>query len=34
VKLRPVPFELGPVHFVGVGGIGMSAIAEIMLTTG
>jgi UDP-N-acetylmuramate--alanine ligase len=31
---RPVPFDLGPVHFVGIGGIGMSAIAEIMLRTG
>jgi UDP-N-acetylmuramate--alanine ligase len=28
---RPVPFDLGPVHFVGIGGIGMSGIAEIML---
>ena len=34
MKLRPVPFELGPVHFVGIGGIGMSAIAEIMLQIG
>jgi UDP-N-acetylmuramate--alanine ligase len=34
MKLRPVPFELGPVHFIGIGGIGMSAIAEIMLTIG
>src|SRR5579871_4159314 len=31
---RPVPFDLGPVHFVGIGGIGMSAIAEIMLRAG
>ncbi len=31
---RPVPFQLGPVHFIGIGGIGMSAIAEIMLTIG
>jgi UDP-N-acetylmuramate-alanine ligase len=28
---RPVLFDLGPVHFVGIGGIGMSGIAEIML---
>jgi UDP-N-acetylmuramate--alanine ligase len=34
MKLRPVPFKLGPVHFIGIGGIGMSAIAEIMLTIG
>ncbi len=31
---RPVPFDLGPVHFIGVGGIGMSGIAEIMLRIG
>jgi UDP-N-acetylmuramate--alanine ligase len=31
---RPVPFDIGPVHFVGIGGIGMSGIAEIMLRTG
>src|SRR5215469_917867 len=31
---RPVPFHLGPVHFVGIGGIGMSGIAEIMLKIG
>ncbi len=33
-RLRPVPFTVGPVHFVGIGGIGMSAIAEIMLRAG
>jgi len=32
--LRPTPFEIGPVHFVGIGGIGMSGIAEIMLRIG
>jgi UDP-N-acetylmuramate--alanine ligase len=31
---RPVPFDLGPIHFVGIGGIGMSGIAEIMLRLG
>ena len=31
---RPVPFDIGPVHFVGIGGIGMSGIAEIMLKIG
>jgi UDP-N-acetylmuramate--alanine ligase len=31
---RPVPFDIGPVHFIGIGGIGMSAIAEIMLKIG
>lgn len=33
-RRRPVPFELGPVHFIGIGGIGMSAIAEVMLRIG
>jgi UDP-N-acetylmuramate--alanine ligase len=33
-RRRPVPFELGPVHFIGIGGIGMSGIAEIMLRVG
>jgi len=31
---RPVPFDLGPVHFIGIGGIGMSGLAEIMLRVG
>ena len=31
---RPVPFDIGPVHFTGIGGIGMSGIAEIMLRIG
>jgi UDP-N-acetylmuramate--alanine ligase len=30
----PIPFDLGPVHFIGIGGIGMSGIAEIMLRVG
>jgi UDP-N-acetylmuramate--alanine ligase len=33
-RLRPIPFQIGPVHFVGIGGIGMSGIAEIMLKIG
>jgi UDP-N-acetylmuramate--alanine ligase len=33
-RLRPTPFDIGPVHFVGIGGIGMSGIAEIMLRIG
>ncbi|MBV8593428.1 MAG: UDP-N-acetylmuramate--L-alanine ligase, partial [Caulobacteraceae bacterium] len=31
---NPTPFDLGPVHFIGIGGIGMSGIAEIMLRRG
>lgn len=31
---RSIPFEPGPVHFIGVGGIGMSGIAEVMLRLG
>ncbi|WP_094463246.1 UDP-N-acetylmuramate--L-alanine ligase [Pannonibacter phragmitetus] len=29
-----MPRELGPVHFVGIGGIGMSGIAEVLHTLG
>lgn len=29
-----LPHELGPIHFVGIGGIGMSGIAEVLLTLG
>lgn len=31
---NPSPFDLGPVHFVGIGGIGMSGIAEVMINLG
>jgi UDP-N-acetylmuramate--alanine ligase len=27
-----LPGELGPIHFVGIGGIGMSGIAEVLMT--
>jgi UDP-N-acetylmuramate--alanine ligase len=29
-----LPRELGPIHFIGVGGIGMSGIAELLLNLG
>jgi UDP-N-acetylmuramate--alanine ligase len=29
-----LPHELGPIHFVGIGGIGMSGIAEVLITLG
>jgi UDP-N-acetylmuramate--alanine ligase len=29
-----VPFTIGPIHFIGIGGIGMSGIAEIMHNLG
>jgi UDP-N-acetylmuramate--alanine ligase len=29
-----LPQDIGPVHFVGIGGIGMSGIAEVMLNIG
>ena len=29
-----LPLELGPIHFVGIGGIGMSGIAEVLLNLG
>lgn len=33
-KPSPTPFALGPAHLVGIGGIGMSGIAEIMMNLG
>jgi UDP-N-acetylmuramate--alanine ligase len=32
--LRPAPFDTGPIYFVGIGGVGMSGIAETMLKRG
>jgi UDP-N-acetylmuramate--alanine ligase len=29
-----LPLELGPIHFIGIGGIGMSGIAEVLITLG
>ncbi|THD81195.1 UDP-N-acetylmuramate--L-alanine ligase [Aliigemmobacter aestuarii] len=29
-----LPLELGPIHFIGIGGIGMSGIAEVLMTHG
>jgi UDP-N-acetylmuramate--alanine ligase len=29
-----LPGELGPIHFVGIGGIGMSGIADVLITLG
>jgi UDP-N-acetylmuramate--alanine ligase len=29
-----LPLEMGPIHFVGIGGIGMSGIAEVLITLG
>ena len=29
-----LPRELGPIHFVGIGGIGMSGIAEVLINQG
>jgi UDP-N-acetylmuramate--alanine ligase len=31
---RAIPFDTGPIHFVGIGGIGMSGIAAVMKTFG
>ena len=33
IKIR-LPFEVGAIHFVGIGGIGMSGIAEVMHNLG
>ncbi len=29
-----LPHELGPIHFIGIGGIGMSGIAEVLANLG
>ena len=29
-----LPRDIGPVHFVGIGGIGMSGIAEVLANLG
>ena len=29
-----LPLDVGPIHFVGIGGIGMSGIAEVLLNHG
>ena len=29
-----LPGDIGPIHFVGIGGIGMSGIAEVLLDQG
>ena len=29
-----LPTEMGPIHFVGIGGIGMSGIAEVLIEAG
>ena len=31
---RPTPIDLGAVHIIGIGGIGMSAIADVMMDLG
>jgi len=32
--VKSIPFDIGTVHFVGIGGIGMSGIAEVMYNLG
>ena len=29
-----LPTDIGPIHFVGIGGIGMSGIAEVLINLG
>lgn len=29
-----LPMDMGPIHFIGIGGIGMSGIAEVLMRTG
>ena len=32
--MRALPLSIGPIHFVGIGGIGMSGIAEVLVNHG
>ena len=32
--MREMPLDIGTIHFVGIGGIGMSGIAEILHNLG
>ena len=32
--MRNIPLDIGTIHFVGIGGIGMSGIAEILHNLG
>ena len=32
--MRALPLTIGPLHFVGIGGIGMSGIAEVLHNLG
>ena len=32
--MRALPLDIGTIHFVGIGGIGMSGIAEILRNLG
>jgi UDP-N-acetylmuramate--alanine ligase len=34
VFMTRIPHHLGPIHFIGIGGIGMSAIAEVLVSLG
>ena len=34
IAATKLPGEVGPIHFVGIGGIGMSGIAEVLMTLG
>src|SRR4051794_2811101 len=33
-EFMKLPRDIGPVHFIGIGGIGMSGIAEVLLNLG
>src|SRR3954465_4438957 len=34
IQVMKLPKDIGPIHFVGIGGIGMSGIAEVLLNLG
>src|SRR5271154_3053504 len=33
-EFMKLPHDIGPVHFIGIGGIGMSGIAEVLVNLG
>ena len=34
ITTTKLPTKLGPIHFIGIGGIGMSGIAEVLINQG
>ena len=34
MSMKPAPVDVGTIHFIGIGGIGMSGIAEVLHNLG